>query len=338
LLRCAAFSALTLCFGFGLQAQIVITEIMYNPAGNGTDNAEEFIEIANVSFAEVDISGYTVKDSGPGYTFPEGSTIASGEAIVVARTPATYPGSIGPASISLNNGGEILFIEDADGNEVDVVSYNDDIGADDDGNTLQVLDGTMDNANTNNGNWVAAAPTPGVYNGPLPVTLTAFTAEAQPMGNVLVEWATASELDSDYFEVEVSRDATNFLPTARIASAGTTDEAMDYSYVFEGADEPGDYYFRLRQVDFNGDFEIFNVVHVSIGEVVPSLRMLSGVVDGTLNVSVTHAGNIVVLNTIGGVVSSTQVTDAGPVALDVSTLPRGLYLVSDGERTLRFFR
>lgn len=85
---------------------------------------------------------------------------------------------------------------------------------------------------------------------PLPVVLTAFTGQNSAAGNVL-RWATASEANSDRFEVERAADGQSFTKIGQLAAAGTT--AATHSYQFADAATPaGTSYYRLRQVDLDG--------------------------------------------------------------------------------------
>ncbi len=110
---------------------IVISEIHYNPCtfqGNdqNSDFTYEFFELFNAEAFTVDLSGYVVSGSVQ-FTFPQGSSIASGEYIVVAIVAATYAGNgyqvFEWTSGNLGNGGGNITLNDAFGNQVDIVGY-----------------------------------------------------------------------------------------------------------------------------------------------------------------------------------------------------------------------
>jgi hypothetical protein len=94
----------------------------------------------------------------------------------------------------------------------------------------------------------------------LPITLLDFTATPEA-ATVRLDWATASEIDNDYFAIERSADGREFRSIGVVPGRGTTDREV--SYVFH--DErplPGRSYYRLRQVDFDGTTELFGPVAV----------------------------------------------------------------------------
>ena len=94
----------------------------------------------------------------------------------------------------------------------------------------------------------------------LPIELQSFAANCDGK-SVLVEWTTATERNNDYFIIERSDDAINFVEIARVAGAGNSIEQLDYSYADYGK-RNGDNYYRLIQVDYDGMRSISEIVVV----------------------------------------------------------------------------
>jgi len=94
----------------------------------------------------------------------------------------------------------------------------------------------------------------------LPVELAFFRA-SKGINKVSLSWATASELNFNYFEVEKSADGKTFQSIAKVNGHGTTNERHDYALDDE---KPyiGKNYYRLKSVDFDGYTEYFNVLRV----------------------------------------------------------------------------
>jgi hypothetical protein len=87
---------------------------------------------------------------------------------------------------------------------------------------------------------------------PLPVTLVAFSA-TQHNADVILEWATASELNNDGFEVEVSENGKQFRKMAFVKSRVVHSQVQQrYSYRDSEAKSEGARYYRLRQLDLDG--------------------------------------------------------------------------------------
>ncbi|MEO8664771.1 MAG: choice-of-anchor V domain-containing protein [Ignavibacteria bacterium] len=96
---------------------------------------------------------------------------------------------------------------------------------------------------------------------PLPVELTSFTSSVYKR-NVTLKWATASELNNSGFEIE--RSFTNGQTSNIWQSAGYTrghgTVTSPNTYTFTDRDlSSGNYKYRLKQIDFNGNFKYFNL-------------------------------------------------------------------------------
>jgi hypothetical protein len=83
---------------------------------------------------------------------------------------------------------------------------------------------------------------------PLPVQLTSFQAVLQNEYQAVLRWATASEVNSDYFAVERSADGVNYYEVGRQAAAGTSTLPRAYE-LRDPQPLTGLTYYRLRQVD-----------------------------------------------------------------------------------------
>lgn len=112
----------------GAADSIVINEIMYHPLSEL--DAHEYIELANIGDGPVNLSGWSFT-SGFSYTFPDVS-IPAGEFLIVAADPTEFtmlhgevPHLTGGWTGSLSNSGERIRLADAEGNQVDELSYAD---------------------------------------------------------------------------------------------------------------------------------------------------------------------------------------------------------------------
>ncbi len=97
----------------------------------------------------------------------------------------------------------------------------------------------------------------------LPVELTAFEGTYKN-GEVHLSWRTASELNNAGFEVERSVDRETFTQVGFVRGNGTTTEAQSYTFVDRSTFNAEKVYYRLKQVDFDGQFEYSPVVEVNV--------------------------------------------------------------------------
>ena len=93
--------------------------------------------------------------------------------------------------------------------------------------------------------------TPGAdNNNPLPVELLSFDL-SQKENSVLLKWTTASEINSDYFDIEKSQDAINFQTIGRVTAAGNSNVLINYEFKDNDA-KAGVFYYRLACYDYDG--------------------------------------------------------------------------------------
>jgi hypothetical protein len=100
----------------------------------------------------------------------------------------------------------------------------------------------------------------------LPVELTEFGFRKVDFG-IELHWKTATELNNSGFEVQ--RRSENRGASAEwqvlgfVRGAGTTTEAQSYSFLDRTAS--GKVQYRLKQIDFDGQFEYSNIIEVDAG-------------------------------------------------------------------------
>lgn len=101
-------------------------------------------------------------------------------------------------------------------------------------------------------------------NSPLPVELSSFVSSVN--GNdVTLNWTTASEINNSGFDIERSSTSNQWSKVANVEGNGTTNESSTYSYTDRSLNA-GVYSYRLKQIDFNGNFEYFNLsAEVNVG-------------------------------------------------------------------------
>ncbi|KYG80456.1 hypothetical protein AWW67_09805 [Roseivirga seohaensis] len=94
----------------------------------------------------------------------------------------------------------------------------------------------------------------------LPIVLLSFNA-FPAKGFVNLKWVTAIEENNQLFTIERSADAKEFTPVLFVEGAGTTTATRSYS-ISDMNPVLGRSYYRLRQTDFNGQFEYSEVISV----------------------------------------------------------------------------
>jgi hypothetical protein len=122
-------------------------------------------------------------------------------------------------------------------------------------------------SNSTNGNemptgdeWNFGEKFPVFVTPPIPVELNSFSAYSDNE-KVNLSWSTASEINNHGFEIERSNDKNNFYTVGFVKGNGTTTTENYYSFS-DSPDKKGIFYYRLKQVDYNGHYEYSDLVSV----------------------------------------------------------------------------
>jgi hypothetical protein len=113
----------------------------------------------------------------------------------------------------------------------------------------------------------------GAINITLPIDLMYLRATTVE-NNVQLDWATAQEINNDYFTIEKSADGKNFTEVATVNGKGNSKEVNKYSAV-DYAPYSGVTYYRLKQTDFDGKFTYSKTVAVQMNSIANSLQAYS---------------------------------------------------------------
>ncbi len=109
-----------------------------------------------------------------------------------------------------------------------------------------------------------ADPTPATYqlnwSNALPVTLLNFTARREE-GVAMLNWATTSEVKSDYFAIEHSTNGKNWQKVGEVKAGGDSWKTIYYSFR-DNTPTTSENLYRLKMVDKDGTFAYSKIVSV----------------------------------------------------------------------------
>lgn len=169
----------------------------------------------------------------------------------------------------------------------------------------------------------------------LPIKLLNFNANyIKESGNIVLDWATISEINNDYFTIEKSIDGENFEVVGIVDGAGNSSELKSYNSLDE---KPyiGTSYYRLKQTDFDGKFEYSDIVPVKIDDnisnatIYPNPITNNGVLE--FNANSTDVIVVTIYDVSGRIILNNQhFTNKGinKIQLETSNLTNGMYFIS----------
>lgn len=163
----------------------------------------------------------------------------------------------------------------------------------------------------------------------VPITLLEFTGY-KVGDDALLNWSTASEKDNSHFEVERSENGLHFEKITEIRGAGNSTSLQKYSCIHHNPAH-GINYYRLKQVDFNGDYTYSNVITIQFNPSNPTIKIFpnpasdliivqikEGVVKNNIDVSL--------IDSKGAIVLQKQLLQGSTICfLDTTTLYEGTY-------------
>lgn len=243
---------------------------------------------------------------------------------------------------------ELLWLSDFDNNKdlANMIIYNSESPY-----TIWNTSGTLQDVTGNNPRIASSGTTsfskwaPGDKDNPLPIELLSFYA-VQNNTDADIIWETASEINSDYYEILRSLDAENFEKIAQVDAAGNSNKMLNYSYKdlnITGLKKDVIYY-RLKSVDIDGTFDFSNVVSLKLNDFENEFIeiMPNPVIDNLiLNISTSISKDILftIYDCIGNLVYVTEISvnkGNSRHKIDIRNLAAGLYFVKIKDRNQSF--
>lgn len=168
----------------------------------------------------------------------------------------------------------------------------------------------------------------------LPVELTTFTATVQGSTAKLL-WTTATEVNNYGFEVERSIDKTNFSKIGFVSGAGNSNSTKTYSFS-DSKINSGSNYYRLKQIDNDGQFKYSSIVEISSNSSVHTFSLNQNYPNPfnpvtIINYEIPKEGfvSLKVFDTIGREVSTLvnqhQIAGSHSITFNASNLSSGIY-------------
>jgi hypothetical protein len=175
----------------------------------------------------------------------------------------------------------------------------------------------------------------------LPVELTSFTGWNDGSVNKL-KWVTASEQNTNRFEVEKSYDNNSWSYLGAKVAAGNSTQVLNYDFT-DNNPTIGDNYYRLRIVDNDGTFKYSNIINIPITDAIDRNgfgNIYPNPTGGELNVDVISTSKydtrVLVYDVIGQSVfekSTALIKGLNKLQFNFSFLAKGTYILHFADDT-----
>ena len=174
--------------------------------------------------------------------------------------------------------------------------------------------------------------------GSLPIKLTALSGRLNTETDATIAWTSAMEENSFKYEVQRSADGKNFVTVGTVKAAGTSVDAVKYSFN-DPLPGTGAYFYRLKMVDIDGSSEMSKVVYVNskkgngiVTKIFPNPFTSEVQLIGATSADLAP-NNIKVFNITGQLIKF-RIVGANAIAIDENA-PKGMYIVKIKDQTFK---
>ncbi len=168
---------------------------------------------------------------------------------------------------------------------------------------------------------------------PLPVEFLGMHYDCVDGGGVELTWLTASELNAQHFEVMHSADGFTWKKVGTVTASGTTNTLSEYQFIDAQPSRSSLRYYKLKQVDFNGDYEWLPIISVNC-EAVEGVRLYPNPAQDKAYIAIpsntVEAITIQLIDQTGRVVNTANHNikkGVNNIALELTGLQNGMYTV-----------
>jgi hypothetical protein len=164
---------------------------------------------------------------------------------------------------------------------------------------------------------------------PLPIELLSFSANCYNQ-NIVITWSTATENNNDYFTIEQSADAANWILIKTVDGAGNSSTLRNYFFT-DSITQNAISYFRLKQTDFDGKSKYSKVITIrnckensALNSLVIYPNPAGGIINFLFNGDIRQVRSIEVFNVLG---ERVYYSGRYQSSIDLTNKSAGLYFV-----------
>jgi hypothetical protein len=183
---------------------------------------------------------------------------------------------------------------------------------------------------------------PAIAGGAMPIKLTAFNGKLNTETEATLTWTSSLEENSFQYEVQRSADGKNYVTVGKVTAAGTSLEAVKYSFN-DPLPGSGAYFYRLNMIDLDGKSELSKSVYVNskkgssvVTKIFPNPFTSEVQLIGATSADLNTPGNIKVFNMAGQRILF-RIVGANAIAIDEKA-PKGMYFLQVGQTTHKLMK
>lgn len=166
----------------------------------------------------------------------------------------------------------------------------------------------------------------------LPVSFSFFEAHAANDKTIRLDWQTSTEVNNDHFSIEHSRDGESFEEIGKqMSNHVTTTATQSYSFLHRYL-PPGWHYYRLKQVDIDGQYTYSDVVQARLNSADVDFEVRPNPSSGWISIELAsdleRPQQLQIYDVQGSHLLSQEIpSNVARSHLDLSHLPSGTYFL-----------
>lgn len=164
----------------------------------------------------------------------------------------------------------------------------------------------------------------------LPVELTTFEANAQKT-DILLDWTTETEINNQGFHIERrAENEAEFQTIGWMNGRGNTNTTVDYQFLDTNVQPNINYYYRLKQVDFDGKMDYSPIRIAQVKKAVrPDVSFFPNPTTGQVNIvwttTIPEYFDIEIYEANGRLIQT--IANTSQASVDLSNLPAQIYTI-----------
>ena len=161
----------------------------------------------------------------------------------------------------------------------------------------------------------------------LPIELLSFQVKTNEKNQVVLNWATALEINSNKFSIERSENGIDFESVGEVKAAGSSFNNLNYEFV-DLSPNNGINYYRLKQIDLDESFEYSTTKALDLKEAKIALSIYPNPTTDEIRVNNIDSGirKARLVNSNGQMIKEFLLQD-GENIIAVNDLSNGIYFL-----------
>jgi hypothetical protein len=147
--------------------------------------------------------------------------------------------------------------------------------------------------------------------------------------SAIIKWATASETNTDRFEIEHSTNGVNYNKVGTKTAAGNSSSTQYYEFV-HASPISGRNYYRIKQIDLDGRFTYSSIIVLQNNDTRTKAIIAPNPVINTLSLFFSETGNktIQLMNMDGRILLTQTINGANSThTINMEQMPAGMYIL-----------